>query len=78
MEQLSIYNELGHEFDPVYSKLLKVKEEGTIIIHNIKVFLNEFGLYEIEGQDVHDCSSDIDGCYEKIALQVSKIEELNC
>ncbi|MEH6944400.1 hypothetical protein [Bacillus sp. JJ722] len=66
MKQLSIYNELGLEDDPVYIMISELRNKSSIVIGKIKIHKNQYGLYEIISSEIHECASDLLGCYETI------------
>jgi hypothetical protein len=66
MEQLNIYHELGLNDDPVYSVLLTLEVDNVVVLSGLKIIKNQLGLFEVFNDEIHECYSDLDKCYQEI------------
>jgi hypothetical protein len=66
MGQLNIYHELGLNDDPVYSALLSLEVDNIIELSGFKIIKNQKGLFEVFNDEIHECFSDLDKCYQEI------------
>lgn len=71
MEQLSIYDELGFENDPVYLLLSDLQNDASISIGIYTVEKTIFGMYEIKTPGIHECSKSLDNCYKQLNKYLS-------
>ncbi|MGP4076742.1 hypothetical protein [Halobacillus sp. K22] len=65
MEQGSWFELAEDEWDPIFLELQRFSNDNcrTITIHPFTITKNNYGLYEIENEEVHDCVSTMDQCY---------------
>lgn len=66
MDQSNIYDFLGIESDPLFNKISKLKKGQRISMGNIKILLNEFGIYELITTDEHEGFSSMLSCYKSV------------
>lgn len=66
MVQLSLYDYVGKEKDPIFLLISKLKENETMAINEFEVKKNQFGKYEIENEDTHEVTPTLDDCYKFI------------
>lgn len=66
MQQVMIYEYLGRDDDPVYKKISNLNKGETIVLDEMNLSLNSFGLYEISTENEHECFSDMMECYQFI------------
>jgi hypothetical protein len=71
MKQLTIYDVLGYIDDPVYQKLLLLKNNHMIEIEGICVERGQFGWYEVSNHEIHECFKNLDECYIRINELIS-------
>lgn len=71
MVQLDLYDYFGKEKDPLYMLLNTLNKNSTITINEFEVTLNQYGIYEISNQDIHESRSTLDGCYKFISNYVN-------
>ncbi|MGP4074162.1 hypothetical protein ACTWQB_16795 [Piscibacillus sp. B03] len=72
MEQLSFYDYLDKEEDPLYQKLLHVTKEMSVTIGPYNVSRNQANMYEAVSEDDEFPASSIDDCYEKLNKRMNK------
>lgn len=63
MVQLDFYDYFGKEKDPLYMLLKTLNENSTITINEFEVTLNQYGIYEICNESIHESKSTLDDCY---------------
>lgn len=74
--QISIYNVLGYNIDPVYCKINDLQENEEIEIEQLKIRKTS-RFYEVENDNFHKCFSDIKTCYNFIDEFISGAFNLN-
>ena len=70
MQQVMIYEYLGTEEDPVFTKISDLDRSKTIELEDMELSLNSFGLYEISNESIHEGFSDIMSCYKFICQEL--------
>ena len=55
MEQINIYQFLGKVNDPIYVKILNLKEGETVDLGGVNVTLDSNGIYVLESDNDHKC-----------------------
>lgn len=73
VEQINVYELLGNNIDPIYEKLSRLQKGETIELDDMRVTLNEFGLYELSGDSLHECFQDLMKCYQFVC-QLLKVK----
>ncbi|MCP3030828.1 hypothetical protein LF817_05680 [Halobacillus sp. A1] len=71
MQQINLFEIGAENEDPLYIELKGLNHEGER--KNISVFnvhFNQFGLYEIESDDIHVCFHSINECYSYLRKYV--------
>lgn len=63
VEQINVYDLLGNNIDPIYEKLSRLQKGESTELDDMRVSLNEFGLYELSGDSLHECFQDLKKCY---------------
>lgn len=71
MEQINIYQFLGKVNDPIYVKILYLKEGETVDLGGVNVTLNSNGLYELESDNHHECFRTKKQLYDGVAKLIS-------
>lgn len=71
MEQINIYQFLGKVNDPIYVKILNLKEGETVDLGGVNVTLNSNGLYELETDNHHECFRTKKQLYDGVAKLIS-------
>lgn len=71
MEQINIYQFLGKVNDPIYVKILNLKEGETVDLGGVNVTLNSNGLYELESDNHHECFRTKKQLYDGVAKLIS-------
>lgn len=71
MEQINIYQFLGKVNDPIYVKILNLKEGETVDLGGVNVTLNSNGLYELETDNHHKCFRTKKQLYDGVAKLIS-------
>lgn len=71
MEQINIYQFLGKINDPIYVKILNLKEGETVDLGGVNVTLNSNGLYELESDNHHECFRTKKQLYDGVAKLIS-------
>ncbi|MGP4074105.1 hypothetical protein ACTWQB_16490 [Piscibacillus sp. B03] len=66
MEQLSLYDFIQKEEDPLYQKLSSVTESTSMTVEAYHISINEAKFYEITSDDEHVAASDLEDCYNKL------------
>lgn len=74
MEQLNIYHEIGITYDPIYSSLVKLNLNESILIESLIITKNAKGLFELECKDdFHISAKNEFDCYNKINSYLSPV-----
>ncbi|ARI79041.1 hypothetical protein [Halobacillus mangrovi] len=64
MEQASCFELLEDEWDPIYVELQKFSQAQNVVhISPFTITKNDYDLYEIESEGIHDCVSTLEQCY---------------
>jgi len=71
VEQINIYQFLGKVNDPIYVKILNLKEGETVDLGGVNVTLNSNGLYELESDNHHECFRTKKQLYDGVAKLIS-------
>ncbi len=72
MEQINLYDYLGVEDDPIYIMLSRLKNGYTVVFEDVHVTKNDFGLFELASNQLHEVFSDIRSCYKYVSDLLSK------
>ena len=76
MQQVMIYEYLGTEEDPVFTKISDLDKGKSIEFEDMELSLNSFGLYEVSNEFLHEGFSDMYACY-KFVCQFLKDKEFD-
>lgn len=66
MVQLCIYDYLGLESDPIYQTIYMLKKGQESSVSNIKILFNQYGLYEVSTDVIHEGFTCPEDCYERL------------
>lgn len=66
LEQMNIYSFLGYENDPLYIQIKKLKQNEKIKVDEFVITKNNFGLFEVESEQIHLQADTVDAIYKKI------------
>jgi len=72
-EQLNLFHYVK-DMDPIYQNLKKLRKGDSYKFRNFLITINPFGIYEIEGEDIHEASRNLDKCYE-ILMELIETEK---
>ncbi|MEK3909657.1 hypothetical protein [Oceanobacillus sp. FSL W7-1309] len=70
MQQVMIYEYLGTEEDPVFTKISDLDRGKSIELEDMELSLNSFGLYEVSNEFFHEGFNDIMSCYKFICQEL--------
>jgi hypothetical protein len=73
MEQLDIYNYLNLNEDPLFLMINSLNKGDSIIIGQHTISLNKLGLYEIEGEQLHNSNATATGIYNLYKKIISNV-----
>lgn len=71
LEQLSIYDYLGKESDPLYQTIKSLEVNQRVQVEDYSITLSKFGIYEINSKNIHEAKSRIEDCYDYLVKQLS-------
>ncbi|MDM5233358.1 hypothetical protein [Lysinibacillus pakistanensis] len=63
MDNVNIYEIIGTSFDPVYMALYQLSDNEEIVIDKYTIRKTD-KFYEIENEDLHECFSEKEECYQ--------------
>lgn len=75
MDQSNIYDFLGVESDPLFNKISKLKKGHGFSTGDIKVLLNQYGIYELITADEHEGFLNMLDCYKFVNTFGGEINE---
>lgn len=67
MDQSNIYDFLGIESDPLFRDISRLEKGQTLDLGEIKVIFNEYGIYEIATENMHEGFINAGACYERVS-----------
>lgn len=67
--QMNVYEVIGREDDPIYSRLTKLQENDEIQIDELRIRKTD-KFYEVENADLHEGFKTVERCYEFISSNV--------
>lgn len=72
---MNLYNYLDKEDDPIYQLLLQINVNQSVTISDFDILLNDYGIYEIVNDDIHECKNTMEGCYHFLCLNADRVQE---
>ena len=66
LEQLNIFNFGDLSEDPIYVKLQNITRGEEINFHGVTVRVNDYGIFEVEDEYMHESFRDINMAYKCI------------
>ena len=76
MEQINVFDLLGNDVDPVYETVANLNKGETVVLEDMNLSLNNFGLYELTHESWHECFRNMIECYRFIC-RILKIRMWN-
>jgi|GEM_PF-5307859 len=64
-EQLNLFH-FEKDMDPIYQGIKRLRKGETFFGEYFMVTLNDFGIYEIQGEDFHEGKQKFEECYERV------------
>lgn len=73
IEQINVYELLGNDTDPIYEKISKLKQGESSQIKDLTVYLNQFNLYELSSDFLHECFREMMDCYRYVCQLLNEV-----
>jgi len=71
--QTDIYTFLGMDKDPLFNRITRLKSGESLEIGEVKILLNQNGIYELETESLHECFMTHKQLYDGLAMIFSFI-----
>ncbi|WP_121639518.1 hypothetical protein [Virgibacillus sp. Bac330] len=66
MQQVHLYEYLGAYTDPLYQKIERLQVGESLQCGEVCITYTKFNLYELTSEEIHECYSTLDKCYERV------------
>jgi len=63
-EQFNLYEFISKEKDPLYISIEQLEQRESVFLGQYEVYLNDFGLYEVLNDTIHEALNTPEACYD--------------